>query len=671
MLIVTRRRQWICLMSGMLLLLCATAHADPLTPVTLQLRWHHQFQFAGYYAAKQQGYYREAGLDVTIVAGNPNRHSDEEVLAGRAHFGVGNSEVLYDRLQGKPLVALAAIFQHSASTFIVKQSSGIRSPQDFAQHRVMMLNTRADVELIAMLSREGLALKQVKLLDSSFNINDLINDRTDVFNAYISNEPYLLSELDIPFTVIAPAAYGVDFYSDVLFTSEQQIQQSAEVVKAFRKASLQGWDYALRHPGEIIALIRQEYDSNKSVKHLRYEAESMRKLIMPDLISIGHMNPGRWQHMADTFVSEGFVKPGFSLKGFLYNPYPEPDSSGWLKAIAGLTVVSLLISVISIMLLRFNRRLRGLIARQQQAEKELSRQKSLFEAIFNSSPDAAVLCDIERKIIMCNPAFQRIFGYTPDEVVGHKTDILYVCKKDFETQGKLHYNRSATTTLAPFEINYRRKNKQIFPSETQGCVVKDQDGEVLGFLGVMRDITLKKKAEDEIKRLAMTDSLTGLANRYLFERSLVEALSLAKRNQQQVSLALMDLDYFKQVNDSFGHSVGDMVLKYAASVLKRTFRQSDVIARIGGDEFAILMYAPDDRHYAKIPAERVIDSLSSPVMFDTNEVCVGASFGIASFPEDADEAEDLLVCADKALYESKRLGRNRCSIYQTPPATAD
>lgn len=181
---------------------------------------------------------------------------------------------------------------------------------------------------------------------------------------------------------------------------------------------------------------------------------------------------------------------------------------------------------------------------------------------------------------------------------------------------------------------------------------------------MIRDITEQKQTQAEITRLAMTDSMTGLANRHHFEQTLKEALSLAKRQQQQVSLALMDLDYFKQVNDRYGHAVGDSVLMYAASVLRKTFRQSDLIARIGGDEFAVLMFAPESPEYAEVPADRVIKSLSRPVNIDSNEISVGASFGIATYPGDAKNKEELQKCADVALYESKRLGRNRCTVYQ-------
>ncbi len=651
------------LLLSVLLLASGIACAAPPQPISLQLRWLHQFQFAGYYAAKQQGYYQEAGLDVEIVAGSPQRRSVNEVLSGRADFAVANSEVLYHRLQGRPLVALAAIFQHSASAFLVKQQSGIRSPQDFVGRRLMMINTEANIELVGVLGKEGLDPDSVEIIDSSFNINDLINDRTDIFSSYITNEPYLLSELNIPYNVISPASYGIDFYSDVLFTTEAMLEKSPDVVRAFRAASLRGWSYALQYPEEIIQLIKDEYASNKSLKHLRFEAGKTRELIMPDLIQIGHMNPGRWRHMADTFVSEGFIEPGYSLEGFLYDPYEEPDYSGWLKAIAGLLGIIVLFSAVSVFLYRFNRKLHRQIERRERAEKDSSRQKSLFVAIFNSTPDATILCDTEGTILMCNPAFTRTFGYQADEITGQTADSLCEDKECCVAQGLLQTQSANLATPISYEMNYRRKNNEVFPCEVQGCRI-DRDQEVLGLLLVIRDITLQKQTQAEITRLAMTDSLTDLANRYHFEQSLQETISLAKRNDQQVSLALMDLDFFKQVNDLHGHAVGDAVLLHAASVLKKTFRQSDLIARIGGDEFAILMYAPDSPEFARVPAERVIKELSSPIIIDGHEISIGASFGVATYPTDTDNQKDLLIYADVALYDSKNRGRNCCTLYE-------
>jgi ABC-type nitrate/sulfonate/bicarbonate transport system substrate-binding protein len=131
----------------------------------------------------------------------------------------------------------------------------------------------------------------------------------DAFNSYSTNEPYFLKQRNIAYNVIEPLTYRIDFYSDVLFTSEDELKNHPKRVEAMRRATLKGWRYAMDHPSEIIDLLINKYQVKKSRDHLEFEAAEMRRLILPDLVEIGHMNPGRWQHMEDTFVKAGLVKP--------------------------------------------------------------------------------------------------------------------------------------------------------------------------------------------------------------------------------------------------------------------------------------------------------------------------------------------------------------------------
>jgi len=225
-------------------------HAQQATPnegsqVILQLRWLHAFQFAGYYAAEAQGYYRDAGLDVVLAEGRPGQSPVEEVTSGRAQYGVGNSEILLHRLDGDPVVVLAVIFQHSPSVLLVRGDSGIRSPQDLAGRRVMLRQGIDSAELLAMMRDEGVPEERITRMDLSFNLDDLIERRCDAYHAYETDQPYSLKARGVPFNVLRPLAYGIDFYGDSLFTSEQEIAENPLRVKAFREASLRGWEYAM------------------------------------------------------------------------------------------------------------------------------------------------------------------------------------------------------------------------------------------------------------------------------------------------------------------------------------------------------------------------------------------------------------------------------------------
>ena len=208
------------------------APTQPADVVNLQLRWHHQFQFAGYYAAVEKGFYEEEGLQVKLHPGDPEHQPVPEVLAGRVQYAEANSEVLFQRLQGKPLVALAAIFQHSPSVLLTRKDSGISSVHDLVGKKVMLMNLTEDADFLSMFSNEGFSLSQVKVIPSSYNLEDLISGKTDAFNSYTTNEPYFLKQRNIPYNVIDPRAYQIDFYSDVLFTSEAELRDHPQRVAA-------------------------------------------------------------------------------------------------------------------------------------------------------------------------------------------------------------------------------------------------------------------------------------------------------------------------------------------------------------------------------------------------------------------------------------------------------
>lgn len=325
--------------------------------IIIQLRWLHQFQFAGYYAAVEKGFYKEEGLDVQLRNGDHEHQPVPEVLSGRAVYGEGNSEVLYRRLQGKPLVALAAIFQHSPSILLTLKSSGIRSVHDLIGKRIMLSNKNEDADFLTMLTNEGISLSQVNIVPSSYNLDDLITGRVDAFNSYITNEPYFLKKNNIEYTIIDPVSYRIDFYSDILFTSEDELRHHPKRVAAMIRATLKGWRYAMDHPEEIIDLLITKYKVNKTREHLRFEANEMRKLILPDLIQIGHMNPERFHHMANTFVKSGMAKDERYLSGFIYNSTPVRMPYWVTPALVIALVLVVLASTLTFYFHRFNRRM--------------------------------------------------------------------------------------------------------------------------------------------------------------------------------------------------------------------------------------------------------------------------------------------------------------------------
>ncbi|MGE5610846.1 MAG: ABC transporter substrate-binding protein [Bacillota bacterium] len=326
----------------------ASGNGQPLPPrekVTLQLKWYHQFQFAGYYAAQAQGYYAQEGLDVTIREGDADHPPIREVLAGNADFGVSDADVLLEYLQGKPLVALGAIFQHSPYILMTRADSGIRTPSDLRGKTIMLEDEQGIVQMKAMFKREGMPLSAVHVIRHSWKSEDLIEGRVAALSAYSTVEPYQLRVNGIEPHMIRAMDYGIDFYGDTLFTTREQIDRHPERVAAFRRASLKGWEYAMAHPDEIIELILRMptvQQHGLSREHLRYEAHAMEALILPGLVDIGHMNPGRWEAIARIYADLGIIpRAPESVSSFLFNP-DAPRTSKWLlPVLIGLGVAAL------------------------------------------------------------------------------------------------------------------------------------------------------------------------------------------------------------------------------------------------------------------------------------------------------------------------------------------
>ena len=307
--------------------------------VRLQLKWLHQFQFAGYYAAIEQGYYRKAGLDVELMEAQPGVNPVDTVLKGDAEFGVGTSSILLERAKGKPVVVLGVVFQHSPLILISRNDTGINDIHDLVGKPIMIDEQGADI--YAYFNAEGIDSSKLKVLPQDFDLHQIIDGKVAATSAYSTDEPYQLRNRGIGFIEFSPREGGVDFYGDNLFTTEEQIRDHPDRVRAFRAASFQGWAYALAHKEEIIDLIQRKYNRGRTSEQLLFEAQQTERLMHPDLIEVGYMNPGRWRHIEDTFQEQGLLSAPISFKGFLYDPNPKPD----LRLLYGLMTGFALIAI--------------------------------------------------------------------------------------------------------------------------------------------------------------------------------------------------------------------------------------------------------------------------------------------------------------------------------------
>ncbi|YCM42842.1 ABC transporter substrate-binding protein [Verrucomicrobiaceae bacterium 227] len=348
----------------------ASAQSEKLEHVVLQLKWTHQFQFAGYYMASHLDYYREAGLDVEIRPGSATLDVTEEVLSGKADFGVGTSSLLIDYAEGKPVVVLGVIYQHSPLVLIMRTQTATDTIQNLREGPVMIEAHSAD--LLAMLRRNGLSGDDLEIIERPANALELFEGRKDIssLSAYLTDEPYTLALNGIGHTTFTPRSYGVDFYGDNFFTTRTMVNERRDLVKKFRTATLNGWKEALRDPAKVIELIQKEYPNDNSREKLLYEARITRDL-MTDLVEPGYMSTARWQHIADTCLETGMINKTPDLENFIFEDDPLTLPPWFWPGVLGSGVLFLLLTAVILKFKSLNRNLHQEVARRRETEQNL------------------------------------------------------------------------------------------------------------------------------------------------------------------------------------------------------------------------------------------------------------------------------------------------------------
>lgn len=530
--------------------------------IRLQLRWRHQFQFAGFYAAERKGFFRDAGLNVQILEGGEGIDAVEEVLSGRAEFGVGNAELVLHYLEGEPVVALAPILQHSPLVLMSRREDRVRHPKDLIGRRVKMLLTPRDAELMAMFQREGVSLDEIQVVQGWVNPEDFLKPELAAVTAYVTNEPYYLQSRGISVSFLRPATYGIDFYGDTLFTRREVLETSPDMVRRFRSACIRGWKYALAHPREIIQSVLDDYGCEKTYDHLNYEAETIRGLVSSEIVEIGYMNPGRWRHIADTFIRLGMAEPGMAIDDFLYDPKPPPPIwlglAGWI--VAGLAVFGFLTALVlmafnqrlsqkvdertrsltrvnfqlqeeveerrraqadlnrlreaqeerirerTLELEAINRKLREEVNQRRETERALRESQAEKQAILDGISSLLIFIDRRRRVRWANRSASDFFGYPAEELVGIECQALWGTSSDTCRE---------CPTPKVIEIRKRCRGKirsadgRIWDKRSEP--VLDADGRLLGVLEISDDVTDQEKMAAQLRHVRQMEAVGELA----------------------------------------------------------------------------------------------------------------------------------------------------------------
>ena len=414
--------------------------------ISLQLLWKHQFEFAGFYIAKEKGFYQNEGLDVNIKEYDFGIDITKDVLNGKSDIGIGRSSLILDKFNGSNITILNALYQNSPYVLISKQREDLKSVHDFINKKIMLSDASSVAAISSMLHINHVEEDDYQFISHSFNIDDLIENKVDLISTYLSNEPYGLQEKGIKYTVFDPKDYGFNFYADIIFTSKEYLAKNEEKIHKFQKASIKGWEYAFSHIDETVDLILKKYNSqNKTKEALVYEAQVLKDLAYDEGVEFGSISELRIQEIANVYRLLGLTnKLNEHLEGLIYkkeNLFRKIFTKELL-----LTVFSLIVLIIIIVLYK-----------QYLLKKQLEKQKELYELVFDNASDGVLLIDVKTgTFVKCNDQIVKILkANSKDDVLNtHPSEL----SPEFQPDGKSSKEKADEMIDIALKTGYNRFN---------------------------------------------------------------------------------------------------------------------------------------------------------------------------------------------------------------------
>ena len=613
--------------------------------ITLQLNWLNQFQFAGYYVAKEKGFYKDVGLNVTINELKNKKELSNIIKEGKADFAIGRSSLLINKINGDDIVALGAIFQHSP-LMLLTTNENIKSIKDFKNKKIMINpDTEFTASIMAMLNSNGIYKEDLNIVEHTFNLEDLINKKVDLMACYISNEPIKLQERNVPYKIFYPKDYGFDFYSDILFTSSKFINENPISTKNFYEATLKGWDYAIKNKTETAELIFEKYNTqNKSLINLIKEADILEKLILnKDTKELGYLDKNKLEKILDVFKILGLTKGEINLDNFIYeNNHKKKiifEIAYEQRNIIILFIV--FINIIFILTIFFF--------------KKIQNKRRLLDAVINTSDDLIYYKDHNLQYIGCNKAFEKFAKKHKNEIIGK--DDFEIFENRFAKVFRDNDLKVLKTKNMSIDEEWLEIDNKLLLFQSKKRPLKCM-GTNIGILGVSRDITslyeIQKKLEDQ----AIIDELTKAYNRKLFNERVKEKIDMYKRYESYFCIALFDIDDFKKVNDTYGHDIGDKVLIEVCKIIKNNIRNTDMLFRIGGEEF-IVLYPKTYLEDTILLLEKIKEKIKQTEIIKNHPITI--SIGVTKIQK-SDTEQSLFKRVDELMYKSKNGGKDRITF---------
>lgn len=733
--------------------------AAALEKVSVQLDWKYQFEYAGYIAAKEKGFYRNAGLDVELREYTQNSDVVSEVLNAKANYGVYNSSIVVDNGKIKPIVVMATYLQHSPLVLVTRK--GIDSPADLVGKTIMgTKNELKHSTLSLLLSHFDISSQNSRFVDQTFSIDPLVNGKVDAMSAYRSNQLYLLDQMRFPYEIIDPVEYGFVMNAGNLFTSQQEAIKHPERTQKFIEATNLGWKYAKEHSGEIIDILIQKYHVKKSYEALAYESKVIKKLMMTDFYAIGETNSETTTRLYKQLLRTGAIREDQKLGQFLFRDVIESSKNKFQLSEAEKDFLSAKKKITMCVdpewypleAIRDGKHIGIASDIMQNFESKLATPIELIPT--SSWNDSLILaknrtCDIlsmasktpERlKYMDFTTAYLELpyvlvtsmdkpFIESIDQLHGKKIgvvrgyEIISRLKKRYpnitivevdsisdglkqvENNHLYGYIDNLVVTTSYIQKGYTgslKVSSRLEEKDELRVAVRNDEPHLFNIfqkLIVQLDEATKQKIYNEwvsaieqvawidntlvwkvfalimvgivaftwryfilrrynirLLELSITDKLTGLYNRQKTDEKLLEEQRKVDRYPTyECSVMIIDVDYFKSINDHHGHQSGDHILQQIAQILQENLRQTDVIGRWGGEEFIIILpHTPMGK--ADSVAEHLRYSVEHyPFGLDQS---ITISIGIGKLFRDQGIHETIKYI-DSALYEAKNRGRNR------------
>ncbi|EQC50294.1 NMT1/THI5-like protein [Bacteriovorax sp. BSW11_IV] len=354
--------------------ICVT-NASARERVDLFLKWKHQFQFAGFYVAKELGYYEAEGLDVNIVERELGVSHIDKVSEGPGRYGISDSSIVIKYLEGSEFLVVAPIFQHSPLVLATLKKNNFWSPLELKGKKVMYQKNVDDAIIAAMFHSLSLSRDDIISIDHNFKLDDLISGKVDATSIYTTNQPYDLDRMGIQYHLIYPENYGIDLYGDMIFTTKEEAIENPDRVRAFRRASLKGWRYTFDEFEKSLKIV-QKY-SKTDLEKLRFEGKATEKMILPNTIDIGTPSVHRFYRIAKIYNPNDKNISEKNIENVLFDNFIENRS--WKKmAMRWLMPVSLIVALIILFQLYYTRRLAIMVKKRTLELEKANEVKDLF-----------------------------------------------------------------------------------------------------------------------------------------------------------------------------------------------------------------------------------------------------------------------------------------------------